>query len=429
MKLFGLDIKRATPPMNSAGPGSGTVFAGGKKNFGTAFQGGGMMIDGVSISQAYNTYWRMYKNNTDIFRCIEEKVQTAMKKGYEFQKVNVTDGKRKTVTDPEFVKALGNIDDMKKLIIMALDIFADVFIRKRKNIRGNTIGFEVLDTREVAVITDPDLKPIRYTYRRKTPTSLTVDSFPAEDVVHFRSGHNWDNPLFGYTVLSTLIYDALSDDEASKVNYYWYANDAMPSSLYILKESLSTEEKELAIENIQDTLKGSHNAGKSMITDTVTDVKQIARSETGLDDIAKRKYATEKICAGLGVPRSILGYIEDVNYSNGDVQLKKFIENTIQPLERMLEQIFTELGKDFGGFEFVINSEHIDQLQQLSVIARDNVAQGLWTRNEAREYLGWDTINDNDMMNEITVPSTSMLIDDLLLGEPEIPVPDTVTKV
>lgn len=110
-----------------------------------------------------------------------------------------------------------------------------------------------------------------------------------------------------------------------------------------------------------------------MITGAVKDVKTIGTPNSNLDDIEKRKYATEKICSGLGVPRSILGYIEDVNYSNGDVQFKKFIENTIQPLERVLEKIFTRLSQDFMGYNFVINSEHIDQLEQLSRVARDNV--------------------------------------------------------
>lgn len=159
-----------------------------------------------------------------------------------------------------------------------------------------------------------------------------------------------------------------------------------------------------------------------MITDALKDVKPLTQTSTSTTDIENRKYNTEKICSGLGVPRSILGYIEDVNYSNGDVQLKKFIENTIQPLERVLEKIFTKLSQDFSGYEFVINSEHIDQLDQLSRIARDNVNMGIWTRNEAREYLGWDKIDDT-LADEITVPSSVQLLDNLLLGEPTIETP------
>jgi hypothetical protein len=78
----------------------------------------------------------MYLNNTDIYRCIEEKIQTAMKKGYELQRVNLTDGKRKTASDPQFIEALGDVEELKKLIIMSLDIFSDVFILKHRNVRS-----------------------------------------------------------------------------------------------------------------------------------------------------------------------------------------------------------------------------------------------------------------------------------------------------
>lgn len=81
----------------------------------------------------------MYKTNTDIYRCIEEKIQTTMKKGWELHRVNKTDGKHTVAYDPSFSIALGNIDELKKLIVISLDVFADVFIRKRRNIRGQVI--------------------------------------------------------------------------------------------------------------------------------------------------------------------------------------------------------------------------------------------------------------------------------------------------
>jgi hypothetical protein len=165
-------------------------------------------IDGKAISKNYNTYWLMYLSNTDIMRCIEEKIQTAMKKGYELQKKQAN-GKMKTVEDVDFVTALGDVDELKKLMIMALDIFGDLFIRRRRNIRGKVIGYEVLDTREMSVVTDAYLKPLRYIYRRVSPGSVNVETYMVEDIEHFKSGHNFSNPVFGTTALSTLVYDAL----------------------------------------------------------------------------------------------------------------------------------------------------------------------------------------------------------------------------
>jgi hypothetical protein len=65
-----------------------------------------------------------------------------------------------------------------------------------------------------------------------------------------------------------------------------------------------------------------------------------------------------------------------VNYSNGDVQYKKFIENTIRPLERTIEHVFTiflQDFKDYQGYEFEVNDEHIDDFAIKSKLAIDNV--------------------------------------------------------
>lgn len=91
------------------------------------------------------------------------------------------------------------------------------------------------------------------------------------------------------------------------------------------------------MEQIRSTLKGGHNKHKAIVADSVTDVKVMKSNHDDAKFLELRKFTTEKVCAGLGVPRSILGYIEGVNLANNDGMYKKFIENTIEPWERWLE--------------------------------------------------------------------------------------------
>ena len=42
--------------------------------------------------------------------------------------------------------------------------------------------------------------------------------------------------VFGTTILETLVLDVLGDEEANLLNYFWFENDAIPSSLYVLKD-------------------------------------------------------------------------------------------------------------------------------------------------------------------------------------------------
>ena len=86
-------------------------------------------------------------------------------------------------------------------------------------------------------------------------------------------------------------------------------------------------------------------------------------------------------------------------------------------MERLIEEIFTKLVQEFQPDAiFVINDEHIDDLQKRSTLARDNVNAGLWTRNEARDYLGYEK-NENEFADELTVPTTQQLIDNLANGD------------
>ena len=99
-----------------------------------------------------------------------------------------------------------------------------------------------------------------------------------------------------------------------------------------------------------------------------------------------------------------------MNFSNATQQYTKFIENTIRPLERWLKTVFdTLILEDFGEtkVEFMINDTHIDDIEQKSRIAQSNVSQGVWTPNEARQYIGYDIYQD-PLADSLFVPSGRM---------------------
>lgn len=333
------------------------------------------------------------------------------------------------VEDPDFLAALNKYQTINEMVydmVQNLDLFGDVYIRKRYNafrgVRGYTgatvIGFEVLDTRCIKIITDSNLNVVRYIYERKGQGYQKQEDYFPDEIAHFRAGRNFDNPLFGETVMERLVLDVLGDDQASLVNFFWFQNDALPSALYILQDGMGEAEAKIQIEKIKAKLSGGHNKGKNIISNAVKDIKTIDQKHNDADFLNQRKFTTEKVCVAFGVPRTVLGYIEEANYSNSETQYKKFIANTIRPLEKKLEVIFTELGKDFGKFLFVINDEHIDEIQQRSKIAQDNVKSGLWTINEARDYIGGYEAIENELADELLIASNIQLVSNLAIGDP-----------
>jgi HK97 family phage portal protein len=393
MNIFWLELRRAKVET---------------KGFAVAVSTPDLTVDGEEIRRNFSTFYKMYKTNVDVYRCIEEMKQGTMMNGWTLMSGD------KEVIDKRFMIAVGDIDQLKNEIILQYKVFANVFLRKVRNIRGETIRYEVLDSRYISIVTDTDLNPVRYLYTPKNKTDQR--KYEPEEIHHFRDGRNLDDSLFWFSVLSTLVYDVLADEQGVQETYFEFKNGAIPSALYVLDDNLTIDEQNLLIDKIEATLKWPKNKGKNMAIKWVKEVKVIAKDSSKSNIIEARKYATGKICAGLGVPPAILGYIEDVNRANSESQYEKFIDNTLVPLEKTLEKIFTVLAREFGDYTFSIEYTSVDKLGRQLEIIEKAVNNGIWTRNEARRYIGWGAV-DSELADELTVPWTQQLLENLTLGE------------
>jgi len=420
MKLFWyeLSLKRNGSPLEVK-----------KHPYDTTYLGfDGTIVDGKTIMRNNSMYHKMYRVNTDIRRAITEKQETSMKNGYEIRRYVENSQREKVIDAPlwsDAMEASWGINKIKNAIIKNLDLFGNVYIRKARNIRKGIAKYEVLDSRHVSIVTDSFLNPIRYQYKNPAKKGA-IDTYPADEIFHYYDDTDMDNPMFGISPLETIVIDVLGDEEANMSNYAFFDNDGIPSSLFILKEGLTPEAQKQALENIREQLKWGSNKYKSLASTAILDIKQISQAHTDANFTKQREITTQKVSVALGVPRSIMWYIDDVNYSNGDTQYKKFIENTIRPLERRLAFIFeTLLQWDFGEYKaltFNVIDEHIDDFEQRCKIARENVKNGMWTINEARLYIGYEAIT-NEMGNEVLVGSNTRLLDDLLLWTPTTATP------
>jgi len=385
----------------------------------------GTILDGQKIARNNAQFYKMYRINTDIRRAIKEKQETSMKSGYEIRRKVKGKAEEEVVEAPEFewtMERSGGANKLKNDFVKALDLFGYAFIRRVYNVR-NIKKYEVLDGRFVSVVTDSDLIPIRYIYKNPAQKGKT-DSYSADDIITVKDDDDLDNPVFGISPLETIVVDVLGDEEANLSNYAYFQNDGIPSALYVLQPWLTANQQKDIYDQIQETLKGWHNKHKSLASSAIVDVKPINGGHTDMSFEKQRSTATVKVCVALWVPRSILGYIDDVNYSNGDIQYKKFIENTIRPLEETIEHVFTiflQDFKDYQGYKFEVNDEHIDDFAIKSKLAIENVNAWLWTRNEARDYIGYEAL-DNELAEEITVSSNTRLLSDLVNGSNPEPI-------
>lgn len=363
-------------------------------------------------------FYKMFRANSDLRRCIEEIQQAIWSEWFELRTLN-SDWEYEIINDlliEKILNSYNNFNFLKNEIIKHFLISWNVFILKTKNARQQANSYKVLDTRFMSVITDTDYNVVRYTYF--DPRVNKQFNYSIDEIYHYKNISDIDNPIFWMSLLEGIVYDVMWDKEANISNYYFFKNDALPSALYVLEQGLSTDEQKAIFENLRMQLEWSYNKHKNIISWNIVDIKQIQNTHKDMDFLEQRKYTTEKICACMWVPRSILNYTDWINYTNADTQYKKFVDNTIKPNIDMVSYILTSLiNQDFKKDIIVyISNNLIDDLKDKTEIANKNVSNWIWTRNEAREYL-WMTKSDIEVLNEFTIWQNNILIDDLLIRD------------
>jgi hypothetical protein len=139
----------------------------------------------------------------------------------------------------------------------------------------------------------------------------------------------------------------------------------------------------------------------------------MANTHKDMNFVEMQEFNSKKICSAMWVPKEIINYNDNSNYSNGEIQYKKFIENTIRPEEEELNLIFTTILWDILPdlwFECIDN--HINDKENKLDIAEKAVKNWFWNRNEAREYI-WNDRVEEDLMDSYTVDMWVKLIEDL----------------
>jgi HK97 family phage portal protein len=402
MKLFGYEIVKKD--------GAKEIKGYHMPDYGS-FQGMVGMGNGLDLSRSIKNFYLMYRINSDLRRCIQEIQQTAGKDGYRLTLHVSSSDYDKEIIDPEVDKILSfgkGFNCLKNEILKHYLISGNVFVEKlyASERSYKVVWYNVLDSRYMSIVCDPNYNPIRYLYQ-DLKNNRTIEYSP-ESLLHFGDNIDYDNPAFYMSLLEGIVPDVFGDDQASISNAYFFQNDAMPSSLYILEEGLTIEQQQQVMEFIKMQFSGGHNKHKNLVSGNVRDIKPISQSHTDMDYLNQRKFTSERICACMGVPRIILNYTEWVNYSNAETQYRKFIENTVRPIEHFLESVFAILIEPVNArVVFEIIDDHIDDKLERTDVAIKNVTAWLWNRNEAREYIGDEPV-DSDMMNEYTVSTTTI---------------------
>lgn len=347
------------------------------------------------------TMFEMYRDSSDIYGCIREWCQSVGLGGVEYVDPKDKEAKVSDVLIQEVDSVLNYYQTFRRLLsntVRDLGITGNAYWEIVKNEAGTKIvALARIDPRMMRIISDKHGTILKYIQTGQQGESVT---FEANEIIHYKLDVDPDNEVFGFSPMEPILWEARIDQSSKMTNYYFYENKAQPGVWYVLEDGLSKEAKEKAINLIKEQLSGPQNAYKSTILDGVKEIKTFDLTNKDMEYLLGRKYSTEKICAAYGVPKFLLGYTEDTNYSNGREMMRKFYEGTIQPIEEGLTETINRYLIALLGYENKIRVQFkpmsFNEQSQLEQRALTELQAGAITLRQYKQKTGQEVTPEDE---------------------------------
>tara|TARA_R100001463_G_scaffold24504_5_gene58328 strand:- start:2178 stop:4337 length:2160 start_codon:yes stop_codon:yes gene_type:complete len=229
------------------------------------------------------------------------------------------------------------------------------------------------------------------------------------EVKHFKLWHPL-NDYYGLSPLSAGAVDVDQHNMSAKHNYNLLANGARPSGAVIFKPKdesgmslqLTEGQRQQLMTDLDLRFAGSKNAGRTMLLEGDFDWKEMGLSPRDMDFLQMKNMTARDIALCFGVPSQLVGVPDSQTYNNVSEARLALYEDTIIPLLRRVESDLNEwLSIDFNeNIKIVYDIDSIPAMAERRKRTYENVTQavreGIITRNEARERLGYEKIEGGD---------------------------------
>lgn len=225
---------------------------------------------------------------------------------------------------------------------------------------------------------------------------------PAEDIIYipWESFDNVKNSQFRTLFVNTL--NKIVENDKSTLNSF--KNDTGLSLWVKLQDASNREQRAKVAESLKETNEYLKTTGMmAFVYDDKMEIQSNDKFISSPISIELRKYVAQELAAKFGIPPSFLG-IEIPNQSTS--QLSKFyLDRAVRPiLSRIIKKIEYTIFKEFiskkDKYKIRYNTlflEGLDAKDKIDVASR-GVNGGIFTINEARDYVGLDPIDGGDKL-------------------------------
>lgn len=361
----------------------------------------------LSYDLSYETYFRYYDLNPFIFMCINKRSNDTFSKWFELTKGG------KTLYPNDFEELIKystawTPKEFFKRLIRDYDITWNAYVYLVKNEKGNkNIWIQILDPRYVKPVADKTWKLLWY-----VQNLYGIKVFLPNEIFHIKNDNDVTNEIVGKSKMTSLFVDVETDQEAKDSNLAFFKNNQTPSSLILLDPDFEVDATDQT--KIRAKIKqmfewgqyiGGKNKHRSMMAQWIKDVIKIQDKISDGEFLELRKFTLDLVSAVYEVPKSILWFTENANYSNWLNQYDIYWDN-IESLEKKFADFLTSILQVFDPrYQFTAKRDNLRKLMLKSDIAWSLYKdKQLLTLNEARDLIDYKPVKDWEKFNQTVAP-------------------------
>lgn len=210
-------------------------------------------------------------------------------------------------------------------------------------------------------------------------------TYEPDEIIHFKYPNPDPESFFrGASPIGAARYSVATDQNAEKWNYNFFKNSAKPGGYLQTDKKMDGNEVKRLISLWEKHHQGTDNAHKVAVAQQGMEYKETGLSHEDMDFVNQLDKARDKTLAIYGVPKSLLGIVEDVNRANAEVDKRNFAENTIAPALKLVESTINQ---------FILNNYTEDVfVEHENVVPRDK--EYILKKHELYLKTGTLTINE-----------------------------------
>jgi HK97 family phage portal protein len=264
--------------------------------------------------------------------------------------------------------------------------------------------------------------------------------FKGKDVIHIAFANpNFDRNgqhLYGQSPLRAALQNIQSSNVATEQNIHTLNNAGAYGFIHGKGTALTKDQADELKGRLLEMDASPERLGRIAGASSEIGFTRLSLTTDELKPFEFLKYAQKEICNCLGWSDKLLNNDDGAKYDNIKEIRKQLVADNIHPDLMLLEDAFNNyILPRFKGYEnskIVFDVDALPEMQAdikqlvewLSIALND----GIVTRNEYREYLGWERISNSEM-DAITVGLGVTTLEDAMLGTMDIDITDDAEAI